>query len=63
MVMQKSNENIKTIYFDTYNEKKIGDTTYIIESHFQEEGETVVDKIKNLIKADLRCSNSNKSDV
>ncbi|MDR2073763.1 MAG: transposon-encoded TnpW family protein [Oscillospiraceae bacterium] len=60
---QKTNKTIKTVYFDTYNEQKIGDTTYIIESHFQENGETLVDKIKNLTKEELRCSNSSEINV
>ncbi|BED91570.1 MAG: hypothetical protein CfP315_0063 [Candidatus Improbicoccus pseudotrichonymphae] len=63
---EKVGENVKkpkTIYFDTYNEQKIGNTTYIIESHFLKEGDTVIDKIKNLIKADLRSSNSINNDV
>lgn len=43
-------------------ERKIGSTTYIITSHFQDKGSTAVDKIYSLIdtntKGNRACRNS-----
>ena len=43
-------------------EKKIGRTTYIVTSHFQDEGRTAVDKIRCLIDTNTignrECRNS-----
>lgn len=35
-------------------ERKIGSTTYIVTSHFREQGSTAVDKIKRLIDIDFK---------
>ena len=43
-------------------ERKIGGTTYIVTSHFQDKGSTAVDKIRCLIdtntKGNKKCRNS-----
>ena len=38
-------------------EKTIGSTTYIVTSHFQENGSTAVDKIRCLLDANTKASN------
>lgn len=35
-------------------ERKIGSTTYVVTSHFKEQGSTAVDKIKRLIDIDTK---------
>ena len=37
--------------------KKIGSTTYIVTSHFQDKGSTAVDKIRCLLDANTKASN------
>lgn len=37
---------------------KIGKTTYIVASHFDENAESLVAKIKKLLKADIQSSGS-----
>ncbi len=39
-------------------ERKIGRTTYIVTSHFQENGSTAVDKIRCLIDIDTKENNT-----
>lgn len=42
-------------------ERKIGSTTYIVTSHFQEQGSTAVDKVKRLIDMETKgTKNSGK---
>ena len=41
-------------------ERKIGNTTYIVTSHFPSEGSTAVDKIKRLIDMDTKASKYGK---
>lgn len=41
-------------------EKKIGNTTYIVTSHFPSEGSTAVDKIKRLIDMDTKATKYGK---
>lgn len=41
-------------------EQKIGDTTYIVTSHFSAEGSTAVDKIKRLIDVDTKATKYGK---
>ena len=41
-------------------ERKIGNTTYIVTSHFPSEGSTAVDKIKRLIDMDTKTSKYGK---
>lgn len=38
----------------TETERKIGSTTYIVTSHFQEQGGSAVDKIKRLIDMETK---------
>ncbi len=40
--------------------RKIGNTTYIVTSHFPSEGSTAVDKIKRLIDIDTKASKYGK---
>ena len=42
-------------------EKKIGTTTYIVTSHFQEQGSTAVEKIKCLIDNHTKSERNYKS--
>lgn len=35
-------------------ERKIGSTTYVVTSHFKEQGSTAVEKIKHLIDAETK---------
>ena len=37
-------------------ERKIGSTTYIVTSHFSEQGSTAVDKIKRLIDLETKSN-------
>ena len=41
-------------------EKRIGNTTYIVTSHFPSEGSTAVDKNKRLIDMDTKTSKKKK---
>ena len=41
-------------------ERKIGNTTYIVTSHFPSEGSSAVDKIKRLIGMDTKASKYGK---
>lgn len=41
----------------TKTEKKIGRTTYVVISHFQSQGSTAVDKIRNLIDTNIKQGN------
>lgn len=41
-------------------EKKIGQTTYLVASHYAERGVTAVDKIKRLIDIDTKTKYSKK---
>ncbi|BED91670.1 MAG: hypothetical protein Pg6B_04390 [Candidatus Azobacteroides pseudotrichonymphae] len=59
----QTDQQSETVYFNTKDICKIGNITYIIESHFKDEGETVVDKIKNLIKTEIWRSDLNLNDV
>ena len=43
------NDNYETVYFPTRSKTQIGGITYIITSHFNENGENLKDKIKNLL--------------
>ena len=45
---------------DLQMEKKIGNTTYIVTSHFPSEGSTAVDKIKRLIDMDTKATKYGK---
>lgn len=38
-------------------EKKIGGTTYIVTSHFQDKGSTAVDKIRCLLDTNTKANN------
>lgn len=38
-------------------EKKIGSTTYIVTSHFQDKGSTAVDKIRCLLDTNTKANN------
>lgn len=39
-------------------ERKIGSTTYIVTSHFQEKGSTAVDKIRCLLDTNTKADNN-----
>ncbi len=39
-------------------ERRIGSTTYIVTSHFQENGSTAVDKIRCLLDTNTKANNS-----
>lgn len=41
-------------------ERKIGNTTYVVASHFLDEGSTAVDKIKRLIDIDTKTTKYGK---
>ena len=41
-------------------ERKIGNTTYVVTSHFLDEGSTAVDKIKRLIDIDTKTTKYGK---
>lgn len=41
-------------------ERKIGNTTYVVTSHFLDEGSTAVDKIKRLIDMDTKATKHGK---
>lgn len=41
-------------------ERRIGNTTYIVTSHFLDEGSTVVDKVKRLIDIDTKSAKYGK---
>ena len=46
------------VYFPKETTYKIGKITYIVNSHFDEKAEPMLDKIKNLLKADIHASGS-----
>lgn len=44
----------KTIFFDEEAKYCLGDTTYVVISHFQDKGEDIMNKISRLLKLDIQ---------
>ena len=42
------------IYFKKQNELKIGNLSYIVNSYFDENSDTLIDKIKNLLVLEIK---------
>ena len=49
-----------TVFFSDETKYKIGKTTYIVKSHYDEDAEYLVDKIKKLLKSDIQRENVEK---
>ena len=48
------NCSFETIVFSKQTKTKIGRTTYIINSYFEDNGENLKEKIKNLLVSEIR---------
>lgn len=46
--------NSEVVFFPKETTYKIGKTTYIVTSHYDENSSPLVDKIKNLLKAEVK---------
>ena len=55
-MLEESKSDI--VFFPKETTYKIGKITYIVASHFDENAEPLVAKIKNLLKADIQTSGS-----
>lgn len=55
------NSDYETISFSTEQKIKIGKVTYIVNSYFDENGDTLTDKIKRLLVTEVQ--NYSHSDV
>ena len=55
--MAEKNEN-NIVFFPKETTYKVGKMTYIVTSHYDENAEPLVEKIKNLLKADIHASGS-----
>ena len=48
------------IYFKKQNELKIGNLSYIVNSYFDENSDTLIDKIKNLLVLEIKKNINSK---
>lgn len=50
--------NVETIQPKQVTNRKIGNTTYVVTSHFQRQGATAVDKIRFLLNSGMKVRGS-----
>jgi hypothetical protein len=48
------NEKSKVIFFDTEQKYRIGNTSYVVESHYDDKKEDLITKIKRLLKHEVQ---------